>query len=119
MVITNDVVIDKISIKISIEQIASFLSMINNTSNILEEKYLNRILNENNILEEEKEMDNIIPLPPVLEKEPSSIESAKKLTETFKVFSSRYAQEFQAARQQLGVKINKPKCNGSFCNTYR
>ena len=37
---TSDVIVNKISIKISIAELASFTCMVENTMNILEEKYL-------------------------------------------------------------------------------
>jgi hypothetical protein len=101
MSITNDVVVEKISVKISIQQIVSFLSMISNTSNILTEKYLNRILKDINPFEEKRSPNNSLSMKPVFEKTNSNTENAKKLTETFKVFSSRFYQENQPTDPNL------------------
>ena len=76
----------------SINQIVSFLSMIRNTSNILHEKYTEKIKNDAEINMAKKMVKNSEPTKLMLDRKESAYEETMMFKETFEVFSNRYYQ---------------------------
>ena len=83
---------DQIAVNMSINQIVSFLSMIRNTSNILHEKYTEKIKNDAEINMAKKMVKNSEPTKLMLDRKESAYEETMMFKETFEVFSNRYYQ---------------------------
>jgi hypothetical protein len=78
-------------VKISINQIVSFLSMIKNTSNILKEKYSERLKNDIDDSSHENRMVNSSePKKSILDGNNTENQDGMLFTETIKIFSDRY-----------------------------
>lgn len=95
--ITTDIVVEKVSVKISIKQIASFLLMIKNTSKILTEKYSKRIKRDEEIALAKRNPLSSLTKKSVLEndieyefEELPVIDETTKFKETLDIFSNRY-----------------------------
>lgn len=85
------ITIDQVAVKMSINQIVSFYSMIQNTSNILTEKYTEKI-KKDIISGDEKNMVNNSEPKKSLFTKPEIFEGTEMFKETFEVFSNRYNQ---------------------------
>ena len=89
---STDITVDQIAVNMSINQIVSFLSMIRNTSNILHEKYTEKIKNDAEINMAKKMVKNSEPTKLMLDRKESAYEETMMFKETFEVFSNRYYQ---------------------------
>lgn len=87
---TTDITVEKVSVKISIQQIVSFLSMIRNTSNILQEKYIEKITKDESQANG-RNVNSSSPKKSLFSTYDTS-EDAQRFKETFEVFSNRYYQ---------------------------
>ena len=87
----TDITVEKVSVKISINHIASFLSMIRNTSLILNEKYIEKINKDEALNNKGRNVNSSVTKKSVFDNYETSDE-AQKFKETFQVFSNRYYQ---------------------------
>ena len=89
---STDINVEKVSVKISINQIVSFLSMIRNTSNILTEKYIEKIKKDEQMNHGRQNVNNSVAMKTAFDNYDNSMDEAKKIKETIEVFSNRYYQ---------------------------
>ena len=87
---STDINVEKVSVKISINQIASFMSMISNTFIILTEKYVNKIRRDEETDFSRNYPNDSVKKKSVFDRIDPSNEDAKKFKETIETFSSRY-----------------------------
>ena len=91
----TDILVEKVSVKMSIRQIVSFLSMIRNTSRILTEKYTDKIKNDDSLMLERRNPNNSLTKKSLAELSEFTdniimVKEANKIKETFDIFSTRY-----------------------------
>lgn len=82
--------VEKVTVKMSINQVVSFLSMIQNSSRILHEKYTERLVGDESM--EERQVNSSSPKKSIMGEGRKFTEEPYKIQETIKVFSDRYYQ---------------------------
>ena len=88
----TDITVEQVAVKISINQIVSFLSMIKNTSNILHEKYTEKIKKDHMMGDDKNPVNSSEAKKSILDTGENLVDETVMFKETFEVFSNRYLQ---------------------------
>ena len=87
---STEITIEKVSVKISINQIATFLQMIKGTSIILHEKYIEKLKKDGETISGRKSPNNSNIKGSNMDQNEGIVDDTSKFRETYEMFSNRY-----------------------------